>query len=82
VGVQRNALCPARIKQKVFLAHQNQTGHSFSFSRLSYVTFAFAPFAFARDFTFDKRIHLIPEARLIITISASNDGLVLRRFSG
>jgi S1-C subfamily serine protease len=29
------------------------------------------------DLTFDKRIHLIPEARLIITIPASNDRLVL-----
>jgi hypothetical protein len=34
------------------------------------------------DFTFDKRVHLIPEARLIITIPASNDRLVLYRFGG
>jgi hypothetical protein len=34
------------------------------------------------DLTFDKRIHLIPEARLIITIPATNDRLVLYRFSG
>jgi Trypsin-like peptidase domain len=32
------------------------------------------------DFIFDKRVHLIPDARLIITIPASNDRLVLRRF--
>jgi hypothetical protein len=32
------------------------------------------------DFTFDKRVHLIPEARLIITIPASNDRLVLHQF--
>jgi hypothetical protein len=31
------------------------------------------------DFTFDKRVHLIPDARLIITIPATNDRLVLRR---
>jgi hypothetical protein len=34
------------------------------------------------DFTFDKRVHLVPEARLLITIPASNDRLVLHRFSG
>jgi hypothetical protein len=34
------------------------------------------------DFTFDKRIHLIPDARLIITIPPSNDQLVLHRFGG
>jgi S1-C subfamily serine protease len=32
------------------------------------------------DFTFDKRVHLIPEARLIITIPTSNDRLVLHAF--
>jgi hypothetical protein len=31
------------------------------------------------DFTFDKRVHLIPEARLLVTIPASNDRLVLHR---
>ncbi len=31
------------------------------------------------DFTFDKHVHLIPDARLIITIPASNDRLVLYR---
>jgi WD40 repeat protein len=31
------------------------------------------------DFTFDKRIHLIPDAQLIVTIPSSNDQLVLRR---
>jgi hypothetical protein len=31
------------------------------------------------DFTLDKRVHLIPEARLIITIPTSNDRLVLHR---
>jgi hypothetical protein len=31
------------------------------------------------DFTFDKRVHLIPDARLIITIPTSNDRLVLYR---
>jgi S1-C subfamily serine protease len=34
------------------------------------------------DFTFDKRVHLVPEARLLITIPDSNDRLVLHRFSG
>jgi hypothetical protein len=34
------------------------------------------------DFTFDKRIHLIPEARLVITIPAANDRLVLHRYGG
>jgi hypothetical protein len=34
------------------------------------------------DFTFDKRVHLIPESRLIITIPTSNDRLVLHRFGG
>jgi hypothetical protein len=34
----------------------------------------------ASDFTYDKRIHLIPEAKLIITIPTSNDQLVLHRF--
>jgi hypothetical protein len=32
------------------------------------------------DFTFDKRIHLIPEARLIITIPGGNDRLILKRY--
>jgi hypothetical protein len=31
------------------------------------------------DFTFDKRVHLIPDARLVITIPTSNDRLVLYR---
>jgi WD40 repeat protein len=31
------------------------------------------------DFTFDKRVHLIPEARLLVTIPGSNDQLVLHR---
>jgi len=31
------------------------------------------------DFTFDKHVHLIPDARLIITIPASNDRLILYR---
>jgi hypothetical protein len=34
------------------------------------------------DLTFDKRVHLVPEARLVITIPASNDRLVLHRFGG
>jgi hypothetical protein len=34
------------------------------------------------DFTFDKRVHLIPEAKLLITIPASNDRLVLYRLGG
>jgi hypothetical protein len=34
------------------------------------------------DFTFDKRVHLIPEARLLITIPAASDRLVLRRYGG
>jgi hypothetical protein len=34
------------------------------------------------DLTFDKRVHLVPEARLIITIPASNDRLVLHRLGG
>jgi hypothetical protein len=34
------------------------------------------------DPTFDKRVHLVPEARLVITLPASNDRLVLRRFGG
>jgi len=33
----------------------------------------------SNDFTFDKRVHLIPDARLIITIPTSNDRLVLYR---
>jgi hypothetical protein len=32
------------------------------------------------DFTFDKRVHLIPEARLVITIPVTDDRLVLHRF--
>jgi hypothetical protein len=32
------------------------------------------------DFTFDKRVHLIPDARLVITIPNSNDRLVLYRY--
>ncbi len=32
------------------------------------------------DFTFDKRIHLIPEARLLILIPAANDRLILQRY--
>ena len=31
------------------------------------------------DFTIDKRYHLIPQAKLLITIPLSNDRLVLRR---
>jgi len=31
------------------------------------------------DFTFDKRVYLIPQAKLLITIPAGNDRLVLRR---
>jgi hypothetical protein len=34
------------------------------------------------DLPFDKRVHLIPEARLIITVPASNDRLVLYEFGG
>jgi hypothetical protein len=34
------------------------------------------------DLTFDKRVHLVPEARLVITVPASNDRLVLHRFGG
>jgi hypothetical protein len=33
----------------------------------------------AHDFTYDKRVHFIPEARLIITIPNSNDRLILHR---
>jgi hypothetical protein len=33
------------------------------------------------DFTFDKRIHLIPDAQLIITIPTDNNRLVLHRYS-
>jgi len=36
----------------------------------------------AHDFTLDKRVHLIPEARLVISIPASNDRLVLHRLKG
>ena len=32
------------------------------------------------DFTFDKRVHLIPDARLVITIPISNDRLVLHSY--
>jgi hypothetical protein len=32
------------------------------------------------DFTFDKHIHFIPQAKLIITIPPTNDRLVLHRF--
>jgi hypothetical protein len=32
------------------------------------------------DFTIDKRFHLLPEAKLLITIPTSNDQLVLHRF--
>src|SRR5205823_7387767 len=32
------------------------------------------------DLTVDKRVHLIPEARLIVTIPAANDRLVLYDF--
>jgi WD40 repeat protein len=31
------------------------------------------------DFTFDKRVHFVPAARLLITIPASNDRLVMHR---
>jgi hypothetical protein len=31
------------------------------------------------DFTYDKRIHFLPQAKLIVTIPASNDQLVLHR---
>jgi hypothetical protein len=31
------------------------------------------------DFTYDKRVHLIPEANLVITIPNSNDRLILHR---
>jgi hypothetical protein len=34
------------------------------------------------DFTFDKRVHLIPEARLIVTIPVTDDRLVLCRYGG
>jgi hypothetical protein len=34
------------------------------------------------DFTFDKRIHLIPEANIVITIPAASDRLVLHRYGG
>ena len=34
------------------------------------------------NLTFDKRIHLIPEARLIITIPVSNDRLILHGYGG
>jgi len=34
------------------------------------------------DFTFDKRVHLIPEAKLVITIPVTNDRLLLHRFGG
>lgn len=34
------------------------------------------------DLTFDKRVHLIPEAKVIITIPASNDRLLLYGFGG
>jgi hypothetical protein len=33
--------------------------------------------AITHDLTFDKRVHLVPEARLLITIPASGDRLVL-----
>jgi hypothetical protein len=32
------------------------------------------------DFTSDKRVHLIPDAKLIITIPSTNDRLILHRF--
>ena len=32
------------------------------------------------DFTIEKRFHVIPRAKLLVTIPASNDRLVLRRF--
>jgi hypothetical protein len=38
--------------------------------------------AITHDFTFDKRVHLIPEAGVIITIPSSNDQLVVRYFGG
>jgi hypothetical protein len=34
------------------------------------------------DFTFDKRLHVIPQARVIVTIPTSDDRLVLYRFGG
>jgi WD40 repeat protein len=33
------------------------------------------------DFTFDKHVHLIPEARLIVTIPPTNDQLILQRLN-
>jgi hypothetical protein len=33
----------------------------------------------AHDFTFDKRVHLIPDARLVITIPLTNDSVILHR---
>ena len=33
------------------------------------------------DFTLDKRIHLIPQANMLITIAATNDKLILHRFA-
>ncbi len=42
------------------------------------VTFAQEDFI-KDDFTNDKRVHFIPDARLIITIPATNDRVVLRR---
>ena len=33
------------------------------------------------DFTLDKRVHLVPSARLLIVIPMSNDRLVLHRFA-
>jgi hypothetical protein len=34
------------------------------------------------DFTYDKHIHLVPEARLLLTIPASGDRLILSRYGG
>jgi hypothetical protein len=34
------------------------------------------------DFTFDKRVHLVPEAKLVITIPVTNDRLLLHRLGG
>jgi len=37
--------------------------------------------AITTDLTFDKRVHLIPDARLIITIPTTNDRLILYRYA-
>jgi hypothetical protein len=57
------------------------TGDARPLLRLPQVEVAFGPADFrATDLAADQRIHLIPAARLIVTIPATNDRLVLHRF--